>query len=125
MSDYKEKWGLYQWFEEHGKELVHPEDIDNFRKLIPNGKVFKCIYADDTYLTLQYGRNTYRVKPDLFKVVPEPQKNFGDTVTILKSEKVAEIFEVMWHFKRNTHMFSVKIDGEKKSKRYWIEDFKI
>ena len=68
-DDLSGKWGLYQWFEEHGIEFIHPEDVDNFKALIPNGKVFECVKDDGQYITLKYADMNYRVKRDIFKPV--------------------------------------------------------
>ena len=32
-------WGLYPWFEEQGRDLIHPDDLSKVRDLQPNGKV--------------------------------------------------------------------------------------
>ena len=63
------KCGLYQWFEEDGIDLIHPDNLEGFRKLMPNGKVFKCIDEKVDFITLQYGKELYNVNPKLFKIV--------------------------------------------------------
>lgn len=49
------KWGTYPWFEEHGVELIYPDDIENFRKEAHNCKDFMCI-EEGEYLTLKYNK---------------------------------------------------------------------
>ena len=44
------KWGLYPWFIEHGTELIHPDDLEKFRKETNNCKVFQCI-EEGNYIT--------------------------------------------------------------------------
>lgn len=41
------KWGTYPWFTEHGINLIHPDDLDNFQKEANNCKVFECIENGD------------------------------------------------------------------------------
>jgi len=72
-------WGLYPWFEEHGAELVHSDDIDEFRKLSPYGKVFLRTGEDNGFIRLAYGDRTFHVKPDLFQPVPRSHSRSART----------------------------------------------
>ncbi|WP_442944352.1 DUF6960 family protein [Nostoc sp.] len=47
-------WGLYQWFSEYGEHLIFSKNIERFKALLPNDKVFHCINEDNNFLTLQY-----------------------------------------------------------------------
>ncbi|MDH3976666.1 MAG: hypothetical protein OEV42_20575 [Deltaproteobacteria bacterium] len=116
-------WGLYLWFDEHGVGLIHPEDIEKFRKLVPNGKVFECVDDDGQYITLKYADMRYRVLRNIFKPVKEPVRKIGEQVKLRESSTVATIVDIEWHFKKNTHIYFIEIEGKRKSKRYWIEDF--
>jgi hypothetical protein len=121
-----DKWCLYQWFPEFGTNLVHPDDLDAFQRLIPNGKVFRCSESEGGFLKLQYGRDFYRVRPShLFKEVSRPEKVFFEMVKILQKGKVlsAEVTDILWHFQRSSPFYLVSIDGKKLKKRYIASDF--
>lgn len=119
------KWGIYQWFVEHGTELIHPEDLDNFKALQPNGKVFKCINDDGNFITLEYADMQYRVRNDIFKPVDEPVKTIGEKVELKEIQVGGIVIDITWHFQCKAHIYCLEINGRKKSKRYWAEDFKL
>jgi len=54
------KWGLYPWCIEHGTELIHPDDLEKFKKETNNCKIFKCI-EEGNYITLKYSDTTAKV----------------------------------------------------------------
>ena len=114
---------IYPWFEEHGSGLIHGEDLSRFKSLMPYGKVFEIEGVFDGYVRLRYGDNTYRVKPDLLKEVPQIKYRVGDKVEIRVNSEIAEIIDVMWHQKKARPFFHVTINGKKKSNRYWESDF--
>lgn len=112
------KWGTYHWFIEHGINLIHPDDIENFKKEVNNSKVFECV-AQGEYLTLKYNNNYYRVREKLFKPVPIPKFDFGQKVKIKDKNEIAIITDIMWHFGNTEHFYFVTVNGKKKSKRYF------
>lgn len=112
------KWGLYPWFIEHGTELIHPDDLEEFKKEASNCKVFKCI-EEGNYITLKYNDRLYRVKDSLFSFVPVPKFDFGQEVSIVKNKEKVIIIDIMWHYKRQEHYYFVSSQNRKKSKRYF------
>ncbi|WP_442483773.1 DUF6960 family protein [Aeoliella sp. SH292] len=118
-------WGLYQWFEEHGLNLIHPDDLVAFRQLTPNGKLFEVVGFQDGYWMLRYAQCTYRVKPALFKNVPAPPLTFGDQVRIFKSgaPTSATIGDIMWHFQKAEPFYRLTVNEKLLKKRYWLQDF--
>jgi hypothetical protein len=119
------QWGLYSWFEEHGVELVHPNDRDSLRELIPHCKVFQVVSNDGAYLTLRQGDKRYRVSPDLFTLIAAPLRSFGQSVRVRKGGEVirATVRDIMWHYKRAEPMYFLLANGKKLKKQYWGADF--
>ena len=117
-----EKWGIYPWHIEHGAELIHPDDLEAFRKETNSSKVFECMEEGD-YITLRYNGNRYRVKDKLFKPVPTPKYTFGEIVRVKKSEEEAVITDIMWHYDKQEHFYFIAVRGKRKSKRYWESEF--
>lgn len=115
-------WGLYPWFEEHGAQLVHGDDIDEFRKLSPYGKVFLRTGEDNGFIRLAYGERTFRVKPDLFQPVPPISFPIGTRVTILSKNIDAVIDSIQWHHRDAKPIYYVRRDGKPDSRRYSSED---
>ncbi|WP_140402139.1 hypothetical protein [Flavonifractor sp. An306] len=112
------KWGRFAWRMEHGTDLIHPDDLENFKKEAHNCKVFECI-EEGEYLTLRYGNKHYRVKNKLFAPVPSPKFNFGEKV-ILKGKNIeAIITDIMWHINNREHYYYVTIGKKKHSKRFF------
>ncbi len=118
------KWGLYQWFEEHGTTLVHPFDLDALRSFHPNGRVFECIAEDDCFLVLRYGEAQFRVRPSLFKEVPAPKWKIGETVEVVDKGRLGQVTEIKWHFQRAEPMYFLSFDGKISKKRYWSRDLR-
>lgn len=125
MDEMTGRWGLCQWFEEHGTDIVHPDDLEAFRRFLPNGKVFQCLCQEGDYLVLRYGDLRFRVRPLLFKPVPVPSTKIGDRVRIRSNGEVlpAVITGMAWHFQRSEPYYSVTVNGKERSKRYWQSDF--
>ena len=48
------KWGTYPWFLEYGIDLIHPDDLEHFKKEAHNCKVFECVSEDAQFITLKY-----------------------------------------------------------------------
>lgn len=113
------KWGTYPWFMERGIELIHPDDLESFKKEANNCKVFECIEESD-YLTLNYNDKHYRVKDKLFKPIPSPKYTFGQHIIINGED--ARITDIMWHSSNKEHYYLVSIANKKKSKRYFESD---
>src|SRR5437870_5333338 len=113
MGSFVGEWGLYQWFEEHGRHLIHPDDLDGFRGLLPNARVFQCLAYDGEFLTLRYGDLRFRVKPDLFKRLPKPLFSFGQTVTATNGSNLLTgvVSDIVWHFKESKPFFRVSVNG--------------
>jgi hypothetical protein len=120
-------WGLYLWFVEYEPELVHPDDLDQFRNFKPYGHVFHCIGKDLSYLILQYGDSRFRVKPDLFRPVPPPRHIVGEVVSVARDNGIvtAVVCDVMWHFKKSKPYYHVAINGKRSGRQYWDEDLDV
>lgn len=116
MSDFIDTWGLYPWFVECGEDLIHPEDIGQFKP--NNSLVFYCKDTFEDYLILQYGIYEYRVKPNNYKLLKEPPFHSGDQVIVKNQEKPGVIEEIQWHYKDNNFIFYISIEGKKKTRRY-------
>jgi len=118
-------WGLYPWFEENGRHLVHSDDYEAIKALFPYGKVFESVGVEGEYLKLQYGSQIYRVMPELFRPVPAPVRRFGEVVSAKKGGELISVAirDIMWHFKEERPYFFVTAGNKRLSKRYWAEDF--
>ncbi len=112
------KWGIYPWFEELGVELIHPDDIEAFRKEVNTCKIFLCI-EEGEYITLKYNNNYYRVKEKLFSPKPTPKFDFGQMVRIKYSNEEVKITDIMWHFNKQEHFYHVLAGNKKKTRRYF------
>ena len=118
------EWGLYPWFEEHGRDLIHPDDFEDFRRLASNAKVFQCTACEREFVSLRYGERHFRVKPTLFKPVPKPLFDFGKRVTFKNGSNLVTgvVSDILWHYKETKHYFLVSVDGKPLKKRYWAEE---
>jgi len=118
-------WGTYPWFIAHGEEKIHIEDLERFKKEAHNCKVFKCIGKDTNYIILEYGVSRYRVKSDLFKIVPNPKFCNGQKVIIKDKNIEVIISDIMWHYDKKEHYYFIFDGHKKKSKRYFEAEITI
>jgi hypothetical protein len=123
MSD--AEWGLYPWFEEHGRNLIHPDDYEAVKALMPYCKVFQSIGFEGEYLKLRYGSQIFRLIPKLFSPIQAPAKEFGEVVRVKKGTELipAAICDIMWHYGERRPYFYVAAADKCLKKRYWTEDF--
>jgi hypothetical protein len=110
-------WALYPWFDEHGTEKVHPQDLTAFRALGPYGKVFRVGAPEPPFVVLEYGAGRYRVDPSLLKEVTDPGFAVGDPV-VLEDGTRGEVAEVGWHHQKAEPIFFLNVGGKRKSRRY-------
>lgn len=124
-EDIVNKYGLYSWTPEHGDKYIAQSNLDRFKKIHPLGKVFRCIGITGDYLRLKYGEDIFSVKPDLFKEIPDPGHFVGECVLVNTGSSKgneAKIISMDWHHQRSDVMYTLEVDGKKKSNRYWKED---
>lgn len=113
------EWALYPWFEERGRDMLHPDDVERFKALMPYGKVFQLNGIDGDFVVLQYGAAAFRVKSGLIQKIGAPAFAVGDPVRVRGVSSVGEVTDVCWHHKESRPFFHVAISGKKKSRRFW------
>lgn len=122
MENVLNYWGLYPWFNEEGEHMIHPDDIELLIRIKPYGKVFKCIAINDEYITIMYSDYKFRVKRELFNKVDSPLFTFEEKVMVKDKEICGIIAEINWHHGKNEIFYLIKVEGKKKSKRYFSCD---
>lgn len=118
----KNKWGIYRWFIEDGKEKIHKDDFEKFKKNINNVCVVECIDKIEDFLVIKYNNNIYRVEGELSLELPEPKFKFGDLVICKNNENCVVkgiIEDIMWHDSKKCNYYFLLVDGKKKSRRYF------
>lgn len=117
--NFKGSWGLYPWFEEDDPTLIYPDDLEDVKKLVLHGKVFYCSEQCGKFIRLNYGNQSFRVKPSLFKPVRDIQFMVGDNVKVVSSiDKLGIILNIGWHHKNNEPIYYLSFNGKKSSRRY-------
>lgn len=117
-------WIRYPWSIENGKELVHPDDITEFIKIWPPGRVFKYIGRSENFNVIEYNEMQFRVKDDLIeKISNTPVFDFNEKVIDQKGRK-GVISGISWHYKKGEPFYLITTDGVKKTRRYTAEELK-
>lgn len=124
MHDKELPWGLYPWFEEHGANMIHPEDLLLVRAITPSGKVFQKTGEDGDFIRLRYGTVEFRAKPSLFCLVDATIHGIGTTVSLEDGGR-GEVTGIHWHHQRSEPMYELRVEGKKTSRRYWNSDFTV
>ena len=109
-------FAVCNWFPEHGAHLVADGDRSAFAAMNPAGKVFQCVGTDDEWLVTRYGDDTYRVKPDVMKLVPAPAFEIGQAVSAKGAPGV--VSDITWHFKDAVPIYFLTFEGKRSSRRY-------
>ena len=117
------RWLLFPWFEEHGVSHVYPDDLDALRRLQPYGKLFLAIRVEDDFLQVAYGETALRVRAGLANPVSCSPHPVGESVTLLDG-RPAVVVGVQWHHARSEPFYSLKVNGKRKTKRYWGSDLR-
>ncbi len=118
---------MYSWFREKGEHLLHPDERQGASHDNYYGRVFFCSgETEDGYLVLNFADKQYRVKPDIYRVMPTPPFKFGDKVRYkAKPEGVGIILGLGWHFKREEPIYTLIIDGKRAKKNYYADDLEL
>ncbi len=120
-----DRWALFPWFEEHGTDHVYPDDLADLRDLSPYGRVFRHYADDPPYAVLGYAGQKFRVRPDLVTPITSAHGailDVGATVQVIADGSPARILEVAWHHEKQAPFYQLRVNGRKKSKRYWPDD---
>jgi hypothetical protein len=115
-------WVIYPWSDAHGPDLVHPEDLEQFRRIDPLGRAFAVMGQDGEFLVLAIGGERFRVKPSLATEIPIPHFAYGQDVRVKNGNKIATVLEINWHYKRHEPYYMLLVGGKPDKRRYWSEE---
>jgi hypothetical protein len=123
LSKRPAEFGLFNWFPEHGADLVHPDDREAFACLPPAGRVFG-VAQHAGWIMLSLGASHYRVRGHLLRPVPPPGHWIGDQVVFTSGGKtlMGAVREVHWHIRDEWPFYLLSADGKPLSKRYLDDD---
>ena len=114
------------WIPSHGKHMMTEPELSEFVAISPTLAVFECVGYEDNFMVIRYKNKEYkindrmpkqRIKPIIFKI--------GEEVWILgKTVKIGTIINISWHFKKNEHIYFLKIKNRNSSRRYFETELK-
>ncbi len=77
--------GVYLVWPQDGLEWIHPDDVALVEAWIPSSRVFRRHSFDGEYYRLQYGDQTVRAKPTMWRRIDDEGFSVGDRVEILSN----------------------------------------
>lgn len=116
------QWGLYFWLSTGNPEKIHPDDLEKFKQVARNSRVFECLSTNEEYIALRYGGEVFRVKPESFHPISAPKYDFYQKVKIKEKDMLGTIEDIYWHFDNAAHFYFVSVDGKKKRRRYYEDE---
>lgn len=125
MKNKEMQWALYPWFNEHGDDLIHPDDIESFIKITPSLRMFRVLPPQEEWSAIKYGENIFRVDSILLKIIPPCGNIFfeiGEKVKIVGGEELALVEGNGWHHAKNSPFYILRINGKVRSRRYWPDE---
>ncbi|GIW98308.1 MAG: hypothetical protein KatS3mg111_1641 [Pirellulaceae bacterium] len=75
--------GTYLAWPTEGEAWIHPEDVEQARRLIPSRRVFWRIDWDGQFYHLEYGSLSLRVRPALWTPVSGVDLHVGQQIEVL------------------------------------------
>lgn len=126
MEQYRNTWFIYRWFYEDGEDLIHPDDLERFKDRFQyhGSCLFFCIDEDKEYITFKYKEELFRVKPQLYKRVRMPMFSYGEHLKLKKCPNaICKVEDIRWHYDKTEPFYNLIVDGKKKSKRYYEDEF--
>ena len=128
MGKYKNTWCIYPWFYEDGADLIHPDDLERYKErfLYHQNCLLYCIDEDPDYITVKHKEELFRVKPELYKRVIIPRYSYGEHLKLKKyPDAICVVDDLRWHYDRAEPIYTLIVDGKKKSRRYYEEEFDL
>jgi hypothetical protein len=88
-----------------------------YQRVIP----YKLISHD--MVEVCYGKNNYSISINEIRPINTPKYIIGEKVSpVNHPELIGIIYDIIYHFTKNEPMYFIKINGKKKSKRYFEND---
>ena len=112
-----EKWGICG----HNIKKVHPEDVEKFEAAFFLRAIVRLVGEEGEYIRINYGEDTFRVKPELFSEITKPKFSVGEKVVVISQgeRKQAIILDNDWHFNQKEHFYFVSVNGKRRTRRYF------
>ena len=125
-------WVLVHWISDNGMDdIIHPDDLELVKTILPYGatvpstSIGKVVDFKDEYAIINYSGKIIRVIPTINITKPVPYNGdleVGNLVSIVDKDYIGEVIGVSWHYKERKAIYTLKVDGKRKSKRYWPEE---
>jgi hypothetical protein len=123
MNELIGTWGFCLLPTKETENQIHPEDFEALSRLFAYGKVFHCVGQEGDYLIIQYDTQRYRVKPDLYQVIPPLRFTFGQQVRERERPEILGIVRrIGWHVLKGEPLIYLEVKGKMKSRRYFQEE---
>jgi len=129
MNDYVGKCGRYLWSPDiEPIDWIFEADYEAFTSQHSLGRIYHCVGVEGDFVVLKSSRNEcFRVNPEGFHQTPFTEYYIGDKVEILSGSQtgaIGTISSMGWHSKREKIIYSLEVDGKRRSRQYWEEDIK-
>jgi len=127
MDDLIGKCGRYLWSRDiEPADWILEEDYDAFVSQHSLGRIYHCVDVEGEFIVIKSKRDqSYRVNPEGFQTVPSTDFYVGDEVKVLngsQSGKVGVIAGLGWHSNKEKIIYTLEVDGKRRSRQYWEED---
>lgn len=123
LQEFIGTWGTYSWFPNQDDLFHHVDDLNVARNFNSIDKVFECIdIYDGQYIVLSYDNQTFRIRPDRYRVLSTPKYKIGSLVTDTVLSRQGIIRDILWHYEREREYYLLTVNGRKSKRWYWSEE---
>jgi hypothetical protein len=113
------RWGWFPWSPDPWEEMVHPDDRELAERLLPSPRILTVNWNHDDpeYSLFAYGCLRLRLKPSLWREVPDPVRQLGDLVEVSSlyshhEPTLVTIEEIYWDSAAEKIRFMVSNRGQ-------------
>jgi hypothetical protein len=118
-------WFIFPYPDQHGVLAgLHPDDVPTFDAIAVSGRMAHAIGSDGDYRRVAHAKGVYRLRadaihPNLIRSI-RPQFDYGERVIDpTYPDKIGVIIGIVWHHQRGVYIYTIRLNGRKKSKWYF------
>lgn len=114
---------FYSYHQNNDETIISLDDGEVYTN--PFSVAF-CEFCDgvNLHLKLLNGDKVLAPRVSRIEILPEPKFFIGDSVWVLTKGNImkASIVYFFWHYNRKEYVYTITVNGKKKSKRYFGDD---
>lgn len=123
------RYGYYPWWPEDGNDWLHPDDVEQARRMIPSMRIFRRDGEQEPFVVLYYGETKLRVLRTLWREVDSEGFELGDWVEVLSrcghnEPRTGIIREMVWDERAHAIGYQISDNSQPIAKFFTADDLR-